>query len=117
MRIRSPKPSLSGRGRWGALFLTALLAGFLFPLSAGAQTPSQPPPPRGKPPAEAAPGPSGSDSPKDESLSDRLQRDGGVIRPPGNIAPDNTIVPNDPGRMRVIPPPGSPQGDPQVQPK
>ncbi|MGO4525478.1 hypothetical protein AB4097_11515 [Microvirga sp. 2MCAF35] len=53
------------------------------------------------------------------TLSDKLERSDGVIRPPANISPDNTVrppVPN-PGTMPVIPPPGSPGGNQQFQPK
>lgn len=52
-------------------------------------------------------------------LSDKLQRSNGVIRPPQTATPDITVpapVP-EPGTTPVIPPPGSPGGDPLVQPK
>jgi len=52
-------------------------------------------------------------------LSDKLDRSGGVIHPPADIAPDMTVrppVPN-PGTTRVIPPPGTPGGDQTVVPK
>lgn len=52
-----------------------------------------------------------------QSLSQRLDRCGGVIRPPRDIAPDNAIRPPDTGTMPVIPPPGSPDGDPRIEPK
>jgi hypothetical protein len=54
-----------------------------------------------------------------EPLSDKLDRTDGVIRPPANIAPDMTVrppVPN-PGTTLIIPPPGTPGGDPSVEPK
>jgi hypothetical protein len=54
-----------------------------------------------------------------QSLSDKLESTGGVIRPPSEIAPDMTVpapAPN-PGTTPVIPPPGSPGGDPTIQPK
>jgi hypothetical protein len=53
------------------------------------------------------------------SLSDKLERTDGVIRPPNTSAPDMRVpapVP-DPGTTRVIPPPGSPGGNPNVEPK
>jgi hypothetical protein len=53
------------------------------------------------------------------TLSDKLEQSEGVIRPPSNIAPDMTVpapVPN-PGTTPVIPPPGSPGGSQDVQPK
>jgi hypothetical protein len=54
-----------------------------------------------------------------ESLSDRLDRNKGVINPPPTGDADiETTVPNpDPGTTRVIPPPGTPGGDQSVEPK
>ncbi|HZH11286.1 MAG TPA: hypothetical protein VEZ24_13055 [Microvirga sp.] len=53
------------------------------------------------------------------SLSEKLQQSDGVIRPPATGTPDITVpapVPN-PGTTPVIPPPGSPGGNQQVDPK
>lgn len=53
------------------------------------------------------------------TLSDKLDKSDGVIRPPVTGTPDMTVpapVP-DPGTTPVIPPPGSPGGNPNVQPK
>ena len=53
------------------------------------------------------------------SLSDKLERTDGVIKPPTGIDSGITTpapVPN-PGTTPVIPPPGSPGGNPTVQPK
>lgn len=52
------------------------------------------------------------------SLSHELNRSGGIIRPPaihdpGVVSPPNQGV----SRTPVIPPPGSPGGNPNVQPK
>jgi hypothetical protein len=55
----------------------------------------------------------------DSSLSDKLEATDGVIRPPRNVDPEMTTpapVPN-PGTTPVIPPPGSPGGSPQVDPR
>jgi hypothetical protein len=54
-----------------------------------------------------------------ETLSNKLDSTGGVIRPPADIAPDMAVRPPepDPGTTRVIPPPGTPGGDPTIQPK
>ncbi len=43
----------------------------------------------------------------------------GVIRPPAGMDPGiHAPAPNpDPGTTRVIPPPGTPGGDPRVQPR
>ncbi|WP_134496233.1 hypothetical protein [Microvirga pakistanensis] len=53
------------------------------------------------------------------TLSDKLEQSDGVIRPPQTGAPDITVpapVP-EPGTTPVIPPPGSPGGNQQVDPK
>ena len=53
------------------------------------------------------------------TLSDKLERTDGVIRPPENASPDITVqapVP-DPGTTPVIRPPGSAGGNQQVDPK
>jgi len=51
------------------------------------------------------------------SLSDRLARSGGVICPPAQVDPAIKAPTPPEGSMPVIPPPGSPGGDPSVQPK
>ena len=52
-----------------------------------------------------------------EPLSDKLARTDGVICPP-NVDPEiKAPTPQSGNRMPVIPPPGSPGGDPSVQPK
>ncbi|HZW46492.1 MAG TPA: hypothetical protein VFF61_03115 [Microvirga sp.] len=68
--------------------------------------------------------PEGSLTPQDppttgSTLSDKLEQSDGVIRPPETGSPDITVpapVPN-PGTTPVIPPPGSPGGNQQVDPK
>ena len=56
---------------------------------------------------------------REETLSDKLDKSDGVIRPPSNIDPEITkpapVTP--PSNMPVIPPPGSPGGNPRVEPK
>lgn len=57
-------------------------------------------------------------APSSGSLSDRLERSGGVIRPPAGVDPQIQVPPPEPGaRMPVIPPPGTPGGDPRIDPK
>jgi hypothetical protein len=53
------------------------------------------------------------------TLSDKLNKSDGVIRPPDVGASGRTVKPPvpDPGTMPVIPPPGSPGGNQQVEPK
>jgi hypothetical protein len=51
------------------------------------------------------------------TLSDKLARSGGVICPP-NVDPEiKAPTPESGAKMPVIPPPGSPGGDPSIQPK
>jgi hypothetical protein len=54
-----------------------------------------------------------------QTLSDRLEKSDGVIKPPSNVDPGITATPPvpNPGTMPVVPPPGSPGGNPNVQPK
>ena len=49
------------------------------------------------------------------SLSDKLARSDGVICPPENVDPEIKAPTPPGGPMPVIPPPGSPGGDPNVQ--
>jgi hypothetical protein len=51
-----------------------------------------------------------------DTPSDRLARTDGVICPP-NVDPKIETPPADTGRTPVVPPPGSPGGDPTVRPK
>lgn len=57
-------------------------------------------------------------APADENMSDRLSRQKGTITPP-NVDPGMTVSPPAQSRaaMPVIPPPGSPGGNPSVVPK
>ncbi len=52
-----------------------------------------------------------------ESLSDKLDRSDGVLPPPVDADPGLAIPAPDVGTTRIIPPPGSPGGDPTVRPK
>jgi hypothetical protein len=97
----------------------AAAAGLLSLTGALAQGPAQPRDPSGTDVEKSEPQDprsTGSTCPG-ENLSERLERCSGVIRPPSGISPDNTIRPPDPGTMPVIPPPGSPGGNPNVDPK
>ncbi|MFG1428349.1 hypothetical protein [Roseixanthobacter glucoisosaccharinicivorans] len=64
-----------------------------------------------------APGPTLPAPRSDKNLSDRLDRTDGVIPPARNLDPELTHPAPKGGTMPVIPPPGSPGGNPQVQPK
>ena len=53
-----------------------------------------------------------------EALGDKLARSGGVLCPPPGIDPEmHAPAPPDAGKTPVIPPSGSPGGDPTVRPK
>ena len=60
--------------------------------------------------------PSTTGSASNENLSDKLARGDGVLCPP-NVDPGMAAPPPRGGKTPVIPPPGSPGGDPNVQPK
>jgi hypothetical protein len=60
-----------------------------------------------------APRPSG---PANQTLSEKLEQTDGVLCPP-DIDPDIKVPTPQAGPMPVIPPPGSPGGDPTVRPK
>jgi hypothetical protein len=101
--------------------LLGILSLLAFPCAAGAQNP-QPAAPHETPPTVAPPNapqpPPEQIAPKDNSLSDRLSRQQGMLRPPttdpGIQAP---LPPRTQGTMPVIPPPGAPGGDQKVVPK
>jgi hypothetical protein len=98
---------------------------------------AQSPPTPATPPAETAPAAAASDcSPTKpvpprgtiapegsttgqaaEPLGDRLAKSGGVLCPPTGIDPEIRAPTPDTGNTPVIPPPGSPGGDPSVRPK
>ena len=53
-----------------------------------------------------------------EPLGDRLAKSDGVLCPPSGVDPEmHAPAPSTDGAMPVIPPPGSPRGDPTVRPK
>jgi hypothetical protein len=52
-----------------------------------------------------------------EPLGDKLARSDGVLCPPAGVDPDMRAPTPDTGNTPVIPPPGSPGGDPSIRPK
>lgn len=100
-----------------------LLAALAFVLlgSAHAAGQTNPPAPPGADVPEGQKAPPEIAPPKndDKSLSDRLSRDKGVIKPPPSATPDMNVEPPvpEPNTTPVIPPPGSPGGDKDVIPK
>jgi hypothetical protein len=60
----------------------------------------------------------GAEPSQKPSLSDRLEKSDGVIKPKQNLDPEMRRQPPPvDAPMPVIPPPGAPGGDPNVQPK
>ena len=55
--------------------------------------------------------------PQAEPLSDKLARSDGVFCPPTGVDPEIRAPTPETGNMPVIPPPGSPGGDPTIRPK
>ena len=104
--------------RW--LVLVAALAG----LASGSLVPAQ-----SAPQERAEPGPSAACPPdvkgepptvgqgSSQALSDKLAQSKGVICPPASVDPQMQVTPPGGGRLKVIPPPGTPGGDHNVQPK
>jgi hypothetical protein len=79
---------------------------------AGDCAPMQPAPHRGTAsPEGTTTGQSG------EPLGDKLARSDGVLCPPSGVDPEIRAPTPDTGNTPVIPPPGSPGGDPNVRPK
>ena len=52
-----------------------------------------------------------------EPLGDKLARSDGVLCPPAGVDPEIRAPTPDTGNTPVIPPPGSPGGDPSIRPK
>jgi hypothetical protein len=78
-------------------------------------SPSSPPGSPGSPTVGA--GEAHNPAPPPEDLSNRLARSDGVICPPAAVDPEMKLPTPQTGNMPVIPPPGSPGGDPSVRPK
>ena len=97
---------------------------------------AQSPPTPATPPAQTAPAPANNCSPTQpvpprgtiapkgstigqaaEPLGDRLAKSDGVLCPPTGVDPEIHAPTPDSGNTPVIPPPGSPGGDPSVRPK
>src|SRR6202790_4644261 len=88
---------------------------------------AQPAPPRGGRANDCArmqPAPRGTVAPEGattgqraEPLGDKLARSDGVLCPPSGVDPEIRAPTPDTGNTPVIPPPGSPGGDPNVRPK
>jgi hypothetical protein len=108
--------------RWVFVAAILLMPVALVPVWAQAPAPNPAPPPalapqpcpdattegrRNSPPSESRP---------NEDLSQKLAEGKGVLCPP-QVDPDIQAPTPNVGRTPVIPPPGTPGGDPRVQPK
>ena len=69
------------------------------------------------PPGTANPLPRSSETTGSANLSQELSQSKGVICPPAGIDPGIAKPPVGGGRMPVIPPPGTPGGNPNIIPK
>jgi hypothetical protein len=104
--------------------MIALLVSLAETSAAAAQSSSDRPPARPEPaqPQVACP-PDVQTSPPtvggapSPNLSDRLADSKGIICPPAGVDRDINVPPPGGGELKVIPPPGSPGGNPNVQPK
>ena len=78
------------------------------------QTPAPNPPPQPIPPQP----PGATPVNPGDTLSEKLDKGDGVLTPPPVGDPDIVMPPPDTNaKIKVIPPPGEPGGDPRVQPK
>jgi hypothetical protein len=75
-------------------------------------TPMQPVPQRGTVTPDGA-----TTGQRAEALGDKLARSDGVLCPPAGVDPEIRAPTPDTGNTPVIPPPGSPGGDPNIRPK
>lgn len=107
---------------YGKIFMPGRLL-FLFLLigalghAAHAQTAT----PDGQQRADCPPG-AGPNAPavgrdSNRTLSDQLADSKGVICPPAGVDPGMHQQPAEGGTIKIVPPPGSPGGNPSVQPK
>jgi hypothetical protein len=90
-----------------------------------ATPPAQTAPPAANQPSNCAPmtprGPGtkegGTVGQSSETLGDRLAKSDGTLCPPSGVDPEIRAPTPQGGNMPVIPPPGSPGGDPSLRPK
>jgi hypothetical protein len=86
--------------------------------SPGASAPCSPSLPPGSPgTAPTGEGEPHNPAPGPDNLSARLAQSDGVICPPPAVDPGMKLPTPEAGNTPVIPPPGSPGGDPSVRPK
>jgi hypothetical protein len=103
-----------------ALNITAFAAALAMTTVSAAQAQTERPgnlPPLAQPPSERSCPPGANETTGSRPLSDQLSESKGVICPPAGIDPGIRAPAVGGGRMPVIPPPGTPGGDPSIQPK
>jgi hypothetical protein len=112
---------LNGLADWGAVIASlALVVGIVLATVRIAPGQERAPGSTLQKPEVDAPKPSPSLPSTGETLSERLDRSHGVIKPPAGVDPGMQVAPKDPSagsNMPVIRPPGSPGGDQSIQPK
>ena len=82
------------------------------PAPANNCAPMRPVPPRGTVVPEGS-----TTGQRAEPLGDKLAKSDGVLCPPSGVDPEIHAPTPDTGNTPVIPPPGSPGGDPNLRPK
>ncbi len=112
---------IKGLAEWGAMIASlALVLGVVVATVRVAPGQERAPATTLQKPEADAPKPSPSLPSTGETLSERLDRSDGVIKPPSGVDPGMQVAPKDPNagsNMPVIPPPGSPGGDQSMRPK
>jgi len=112
---------LNGLADWGTVItLVALVIGMLVATVRIAPGQESAPSSTLQKPGADAPKPSPSLPSTGETLSERLDRTDGVIKPPAGIDHGMQVAPKDPNagsNMPVIRPPGSPGADQSIRPK
>jgi hypothetical protein len=102
------------------LSVIAVAAGAVFATSFHGVAQSQAPAPPPRPSLEAPECQRGGlpgETTGSATLSDQLSQSKGIICPPAGIDPGIAAPPLGGGRTPVIPPPGTPGGDPSIVPK
>jgi len=112
---------IKGLAQWGAMIASlALVIGVVVATVRVAPGEERAPATTLQKPEADAPKPSPTLPSTGETLSERLDRSDGVIKPPAGVDRGMQVTPKDPNagsNMPVIPPPGSPGGDKNIQPK
>lgn len=113
------------RGAATIIFMAGVVA--IGPATAQTLPSTTPTGPASCAPSSPAPGSSAAPPPRSdaakssgqptENLSERLSRSEGVMCPPSKVDLGMVAPTPDAGIMLVIPPPGSPGGDPNIRPK